>query len=74
MLTPASISKTTILTPKEDRIIVKCMHTPIIDEETFNIVQDMINTPTKLFHQTLLKYTKPPDIIKTNQQKRRKKC
>ncbi len=32
--------------PKEDRIIVKGMHTPIIDEETFNIVQDMIKSRT----------------------------
>ncbi len=35
-------SKKTMIMPKEDRIIVKDMHTPIIDEETFNIVQDMI--------------------------------
>lgn len=32
--------------PKEDRIIVKGMHTPIVDEETFNIVQDMIKSRT----------------------------
>ena len=39
-------SKKTIIMPKEDRIIVKGMHTPIIDEETFNIVQDMIKSRT----------------------------
>ena len=39
-------SKKTIVMPKEDRIIVKNMHTPIIDEETFNIVQDMIKSRT----------------------------
>ena len=35
-----------IIMPKEERIIVKNMHTPIIDEETFNIVQDMIKSRT----------------------------
>ena len=39
-------SKKTMIMPKEDRIIVKGMHTPIIDEETFNIVQDMIKSRT----------------------------
>ena len=39
-------SKKTMIMPKEDRIIVKNMHTPIIDEETFNIVQDMIKSRT----------------------------
>lgn len=39
-------SKKTMIIPKEDRIIVKGMHTPIIDEETFNIVQDMIKSRT----------------------------
>ena len=39
-------SKKTLTIPKEDRIIVKGMHTPIIDEETFNIVQDMIKSRT----------------------------
>ena len=39
-------SKKTMVMPKEDRIIVKGMHTPIIDEETFNIVQDMIKSRT----------------------------
>lgn len=39
-------SKKTMIMPKEDRIIVKDMHTPIIDEETFNIVQDMIKSRT----------------------------
>ncbi len=35
-----------MIMPKEDRIIKKDMHTPIIDEETFNIVQDMIKSRT----------------------------
>ncbi|MCI8384337.1 MAG: hypothetical protein HFJ33_05710 [Clostridia bacterium] len=35
-----------MIMPKEDRIIVKGMHTPIIDEEIFNIVQDMIKSRT----------------------------
>src|SRR5699024_5409658 len=35
-----------MIMPKEDRIIKKGMHTPIIDEETFNIVQDMIKSRT----------------------------
>ena len=39
-------SKKTMIMPKEDRIIVKSMHTPIVDEETFNIVQDMIKSRT----------------------------
>jgi DNA invertase Pin-like site-specific DNA recombinase len=39
-------SKKTMIMPKEDRIIVQGMHTPIIDEETFNIVQDMIKSRT----------------------------
>lgn len=39
-------SKKTMIMPKEDRIIVENMHTPIIDEETFNIVQDMIKSRT----------------------------
>ena len=30
--------------PKEERIIVKNMHTPLIDQETFDIVQDMIES------------------------------
>ena len=34
--------------PKEDRIIVKGMHDPIIDEETFSIVQEMIKNRTNL--------------------------
>ena len=37
-------SKKIMIMPKEDRIIKKGMHTPIIDEETFNIVQDMIKS------------------------------
>ncbi len=39
-------SKKTMIMPKEDRIIVKDMHTPIIDEETFNIVQEQIESRT----------------------------
>ena len=39
-------SKKTIIMPKEERTIVKDKHTPIIDEETFNIVQDMIKSRT----------------------------
>lgn len=39
-------SKKTLIMPKEDRIVVKGMHTPIVDEETFNIVQDMIKSRT----------------------------
>ncbi len=39
-------SKKTMIMPKEDRIIVKGMHTPIIDEETFNIVQEQIESRT----------------------------
>jgi len=39
-------SKKVIIMPKEDRIIKKGMHTPIIDEETFNIVQDMLKSRT----------------------------
>ena len=32
--------------PMEERTIVKGKHTPLIDEETFNIVQDMIKSRT----------------------------
>lgn len=39
-------SKKIMIMPKEDRIIVKGKHTPIIDEETFNIVQEMIKSRT----------------------------
>ena len=39
-------SKKTMIIPKEDRIIKKGMHTPIVDEETFNIVQEMIKSRT----------------------------
>lgn len=39
-------SKKIMIMPKENRIIKKGMHTPIIDEETFNIVQDMIKSRT----------------------------
>ena len=41
-------SKKIITMPKEDRIIVKGMHTPIIDEETFNIVQEMLKSRTSV--------------------------
>lgn len=39
-------SKKIMTMPKEERIIVKNMHTPLVDEETFNIVQDMIKSRT----------------------------
>lgn len=39
-------SKKTIIMPIEDRIIVEGMHTPIIDKETFDIVQEMIKSRT----------------------------
>jgi DNA invertase Pin-like site-specific DNA recombinase len=39
-------SKKIMLIPKENRIIVENMHTPIVDQETFNIVQDMIKSRT----------------------------
>ncbi len=32
--------------PMEEKIIVKDKHTPLVDEETFNIVQDMIKSRT----------------------------
>lgn len=35
-------SKKTLIMPKDERIIVKNMHTALIDQETFDIVQDMI--------------------------------
>ena len=37
-------SKKVMVMPKEERIIVKNMHTPLIDQETFDIVQDMIKS------------------------------
>lgn len=39
-------SKKIITMPMEERTIVKGKHTPLIDEETFNIVQDMIKSRT----------------------------
>jgi DNA invertase Pin-like site-specific DNA recombinase len=39
-------SKKTMIMPMEDRIIVENMHTPIIDKETFDIVQDLIKSRT----------------------------
>ena len=39
-------SKKIMTMPKEERTIVKGMHTPLVDEETFNIVQDMIKSRT----------------------------
>lgn len=39
-------SKKVITMPMEERIIVKGKHTPLVDEETFNIVQDMIKSRT----------------------------
>ena len=37
-------SKKTMVMPKENRIVVKNMHTPIIDLETFEIVQNMLKS------------------------------
>ena len=37
-------SKKVLIMPKEERIIVKNMHQAIIDQETFDIVQDMIKS------------------------------
>lgn len=39
-------SKKIITMPMEERIIKKGKHTPLVDEETFNIVQDMIKSRT----------------------------
>ena len=39
--------KTRIITPKEDRIYVKDMHEPLIDKETFNLVQRKLQEPIK---------------------------
>lgn len=39
-------SKKIMIIPKEERTIVKGKHTPLVDEETFNIVQDMIKSRT----------------------------
>ena len=39
-------SKKVLIMPKEERIIVKNMHIPLIDQETFDIVQDMIASRT----------------------------
>lgn len=39
-------SKKIMTMPKEERTIVKGMQTPLVDEETFNIVQDMIKSRT----------------------------
>ena len=39
-------SKKVMTMPMEERIIVKGKHTPLVDEETFNIVQDMIKSRT----------------------------
>lgn len=39
-------SKKIMTMPMEERTIVKGKHTPLIDEETFNIVQDMIKSRT----------------------------
>lgn len=51
-------SKKMLIIPKEDRIIVKDMHEPLVDEKTFNIVQDMIESRTGVrtkSHDWLLK-------------------
>ena len=39
-------SKKVMTMPMEERIIVKDKHTPLVNEETFNIVQDMIKSRT----------------------------
>jgi hypothetical protein len=39
-------SKKTMIMPVADRIIIENMHTPIIDKETFDIVQDLIKSRT----------------------------
>ena len=39
-------SKKIMTMPMEERTIVKGKHTPLVDEETFNIVQDMIKSRT----------------------------
>lgn len=39
-------SKKILIMPKEERIVVKDMHIPLIDQETFDIVQDMIASRT----------------------------
>ncbi len=39
-------SKKVMIMPKEERTIVEGKHTPIIDKETFDIVQDMIKSRT----------------------------
>jgi hypothetical protein len=41
-------SKKSIIIPKEERIVVKNMHEAIIDEETFEIVQDLIKSRTRV--------------------------
>ena len=39
-------SKKVLIMPKDERIIVKDMHIPLIDQETFDIVQEMIASRT----------------------------
>ena len=41
-------SKKLITIPKEDRIIVEQMHEPLVDRETFNIVQNLIKSRTSV--------------------------
>lgn len=51
-------SKKMLIIPKEDRIIRKGMHEPLIDEKTFNLVQSMIESRTGVrtkTHDWLLK-------------------
>jgi len=51
-------SKKMLIMPKENRIIKKGMHEPLVDEKTFNIVQDMIKSRTGVrtkSHDWLLK-------------------
>ena len=35
-----------MIMPMEERIIVEDMHEPLVDKETFNIVQDLIKSRT----------------------------
>lgn len=44
-------SKKILVLPKEKWIIKKGMHEPIIDEETFNIVQELIKSRTRTRHR-----------------------
>ena len=41
-------SKKVMIMPMEERIIVEDMHEPLVDKETFNIVQEIKNIIKKL--------------------------